>query len=116
MSIYLFDYVGTDIVYDILTGQDFKCTEEDFIKHVEKLNSIREEACNKEIRLNEWLDRIGLPGTECGKYVKWPSWKDIGRLDIKLGRIFIGDECKEIRVIEYDRVPGFSTKFIHQYH
>ena len=105
MNITMIDNVGIDTMFDPITARYFKCTEQEFIRHVEVFNHLRAMYNKEEIDLNTWFDIIGLPRIPIGECFEWRSFKDIGILDIRYYEDVRGDLV--VGVIVYDVAPIF---------
>lgn len=105
MNITMIDNVGIDTMFDPITARYFKCTEREFIRHVEVFNRLRAMYNKEEIDLNTWFDIIGLPRITIGECFEWRSFKDIGILDIRYYEDVRGDLV--VGIIVYDVAPIF---------
>jgi hypothetical protein len=70
-------------VYESISGRYFKCTIEKLMRHVYIFNLKRRTIKHSGIRLNAWFKQIGLSGIEIGDALVWPSWKNVGDIDVQ---------------------------------
>jgi hypothetical protein len=109
MSDYIIKISKLDNMYETITGRYFKCTLDEFNRHICNFNLKRGRARTKRLSLNTWLEEIGLSCIEIGDDLVWPSAKEIGWLDIQY-EILWSDNNIPVVVLVYANVPIWNLK------